>query len=98
MGPHEADRFLLDSLEDQARGMGTSARPITPDQWLAQGNTVAIGGQSFEILHCPGHTPGSVVLFCPAQRFALVGDVLFKGSIGRNGFPVWRSRVSCRRN
>lgn len=86
-GPHEADRFLLDGLEEQGRAYGMIARSVVPDRWLQEGDTVEIAGHSFSVLHCPGHSPGSVVLYNPAQRFALVGDVLFRGSIGRTDFP-----------
>ena len=58
-----------------------------PDRWLEEGDTVTVGGHTFEIFHCPGHSPGSVVYYNRAQRFALVGDVIFQGSIGRTDFP-----------
>ena len=87
IGPHIADKFLLDGLEAQGARFGLSARPVTPDRWLADGDTIEIGGQPFAVLHCPGHSPGSVVYFNAGQRFALVGDVLFAGSIGRTDFP-----------
>ena len=88
-GPHEADKFLLDGLAAQGLAMGVAGmRNVTPDRWLAEGDTVTAGGATFSVLHCPGHSPGSVVLVNAAQRFALVGDVLFKGSIGRWDFPM----------
>lgn len=87
VGPHIADKFLLDGLAEQAKRFGFSARAVTPDRWLDEGQTIAISGQPFEIFHCPGHSPGSVVMFNRRQRFALVGDVLFAGSIGRTDFP-----------
>jgi glyoxylase-like metal-dependent hydrolase (beta-lactamase superfamily II) len=87
-GPHEADRFLLDGLAGQGLAMGMlGVRNLTPDRWLAEGDTVSAAGAAFEVLHCPGHSPGSVVLVNRPQRFALVGDVLFAGSIGRTDFP-----------
>jgi glyoxylase-like metal-dependent hydrolase (beta-lactamase superfamily II) len=86
-GPHEADRPLLDRLEEQGQAYGMAARPLTPDRWLKEGDTVSVAGHSFEVLHCPGHSPGSVVLVNRPQRFALVGDVLFQGSIGRTDLP-----------
>ena len=86
-GPHEADRPLLDALKAQGEAYGVEARAVTPDRWLAEGDTVTVAGHTFEVLHCPGHSPGSVVLVNRAQRFALVGDVLFQGSIGRTDFP-----------
>jgi hydroxyacylglutathione hydrolase len=88
-GPHEADRPLLDALADQGQAYGmVSARPVTPDRWLAEGDTVTIAGHKFDVLHCPGHSPGSVVLVNRPQKFALVGDVLFQGSIGRTDLPL----------
>jgi glyoxylase-like metal-dependent hydrolase (beta-lactamase superfamily II) len=86
-GPHEADAFLLDGLEVQGRSYGIEAQAIVPDRWLQEGDTVEVAGHKFSVLHCPGHSPGSVVLYNSAQRFALVGDVLFRGSIGRTDFP-----------
>jgi glyoxylase-like metal-dependent hydrolase (beta-lactamase superfamily II) len=87
-GPHEADAFLLDDLADQGSAFGlVGVRAVTPDRWLAEGDTVSVAGATFSVLHCPGHSPGSVALVNTAQHFALVGDVLFRGSIGRTDFP-----------
>ena len=87
-GPHRADEFLLRSLVEQGRKWGMpEARNVTPDRWLEEGDTVSIGEVAFDILHCPGHSPGSVVFVNRAQNFALVGDVLFQGSIGRSDLP-----------
>jgi glyoxylase-like metal-dependent hydrolase (beta-lactamase superfamily II) len=87
-GPHQADKFLLDGLAEQARAFGLDGvRPVTPDRWLEEGDTVTVAGATFSVLHCPGHSPGSVVFVNAAQSFALVGDVLFRGSIGRTDFP-----------
>lgn len=85
IGPHKADKFLLDDLPNNK--FGIPARAVTPDRWLEEGESVEIAGRAFEIFHCPGHSPGSVVYFSKAQRLALVGDVLFSGSIGRTDFP-----------
>ena len=87
-GPDEWDRFLLDGLEEQGRAYGIAGvRNVLPGRWLKEGDTVEAAGRRFDVLHCPGHTPGSVVLFDPSARFALVGDVLFHGSVGRTDFP-----------
>ncbi|GJD35308.1 MBL fold metallo-hydrolase [Methylobacterium aerolatum] len=87
-GPHLADKFLLDSLPQTAAQYGLeAARPVTPDRWLEEGDAVQVGALSFDILHCPGHSPGSVVFMSRDARFALVGDVVFKGSIGRTDLP-----------
>jgi glyoxylase-like metal-dependent hydrolase (beta-lactamase superfamily II) len=86
-GPDQRDKFLLDSLEKQARGFGFEARNVTPDRWLQEGDSVTLGAHRFDVLHCPGHTPGHIVFINRAARFALLGDVLFQGSIGRTDFP-----------
>lgn len=87
-GPHEADRPLIDRVSDQARQFGLpDVRAMTPDRWLSEGETVDIAGLDFEVLHCPGHAPGHVVFFHAPSRLAIVGDVLFKGSVGRTDLP-----------
>ncbi|MEF2073283.1 MBL fold metallo-hydrolase [Consotaella aegiceratis] len=88
-GPHEADRFLLDGIEDQARmfGVGGGYRNVLPDCWLTEGEMLELGPHRFEVLHCPGHAPGHVVFFDRAARFLHAGDVLFAGSIGRTDLP-----------
>jgi glyoxylase-like metal-dependent hydrolase (beta-lactamase superfamily II) len=87
-GPHEEDQFLIDSLPDQAAryGFPPSAR-FVPNRWLADGDAVSVGNEFFQVLHCPGHTPGHVVLLHEGQRVAWVGDVLFAGSVGRTDLP-----------
>lgn len=87
-GPHPDDRFWLDSLDTAGREFGFSgAEPFVPDRWLYQGDTVNVGAIVLEVSHCPGHTPGHIIFFQPAARLAIVGDVLFRGSIGRTDFP-----------
>jgi glyoxylase-like metal-dependent hydrolase (beta-lactamase superfamily II) len=87
-GPHRADLFLLESLAETGRSYGiTGARAVTPNRWLDEGDEVTIGNASFSLLHCPGHSPGSVVFIQAEQRFAIMGDVLFRGSIGRTDLP-----------
>ena len=87
-GPDERDAFLLDGLAEQGRAYGMAeARNVRPDRWLREGDTVALGDHRFDVLHCPGHTPGHLVFVDKASRFALVGDVLFRGSVGRTDFP-----------
>lgn len=87
-GPHRDDRFWIDALAEQSRSFGLPlAESFEPDRWLDQGDRVRFGAIELEVLHCPGHTPGHLVFFHPESRLALVGDVLFKGSIGRTDFP-----------
>ena len=89
-GPHKADEFLMQGVERQSASYGLAGlnlRNATSGRWLVEGDTVTIAGHAFETFHCPGHSPGSIVYFNRGQRFALVGDVLFQGSIGRTDFP-----------
>jgi glyoxylase-like metal-dependent hydrolase (beta-lactamase superfamily II) len=87
-GPHPDDLFLLEELGRNARNPGfADAENCTPDRWLADGDTVSVGEIEFGVRHCPGHTPGHVVLFNAANRIAFVGDVLFAGSVGRSDLP-----------
>ena len=88
VGPHRADAFLLEHVVESARQFGlTGLKNVTPDRWLDEGETVEIGELSFSVLHCPGHSPGSVAFINKDQRLAVVGDVLFAGSIGRTDLP-----------
>ncbi len=87
-GPDERDGFLLESLEQQGARFGiTDVRNVTPARWLVEGETVSIGDLTFNVLHVPGHTPGHLVFVNTRARFALVGDTLFQGSVGRTDFP-----------
>ncbi len=87
-GPHPDDLFWIEQIPAAVETWGlTGARAFTPDRWLGEGDTVQVGEAIFEVRHCPGHTPGHVIFFNRQARFAQVGDVLFKGSIGRTDFP-----------
>jgi glyoxylase-like metal-dependent hydrolase (beta-lactamase superfamily II) len=87
-GPDERDEFLLSNLESQGARFGiTDMRNVKPTRWLVEGETLSIGDLTFSVLHVPGHTPGHVVFVNAPARFALVGDTLFQGSIGRTDFP-----------
>ena len=87
-GPHAGDAFLLDELPRQSQRYGFPlAASFIPDRWLKDGDSVQIGEEVLTVLHTPGHTPGHVAFFDPAANLALVGDVLFRGSIGRTDFP-----------
>ncbi|MDE2401174.1 MAG: MBL fold metallo-hydrolase [Burkholderiales bacterium] len=88
IGPHQGDQFWIDALPQQSEMFGfPPAEHFAPTRWLNEGDTVQIGQCTLQVLHCPGHTPGHVVLFDPSTRHAFVGDVLFAGSIGRTDFP-----------
>ena len=87
-GPDARDRFLLDHIEGQQAVLGlTGMGNVTPDRFLAEGDEFEFGALRFDVLHCPGHTPGSVVYVEKTARLAIVGDVLFRGSVGRSDFP-----------
>lgn len=85
-GPDRRDQFLLDIIADQAARYGFQAENVVPDRWLREGDVIELVGHRFEVLHCPGHTPGHVVFINQAARFAILGDVLFQGSVGRTDF------------
>ena len=87
-GPHREDQFWIDGMPQQSKMFGfPDVRSFTPDRWLEHGDHVCFGNVEMAVLHCPGHTPGHVVFFNSAARLAVVGDVLFQGSIGRTDFP-----------
>lgn len=88
VGPHSEDRFLFEALPEQSRMFGLAdCQSFTPDQWLAQGDVVRVGEERFEVLHCPGHTPGHIVFYNRNAQLILMGDVLFRGGVGRSDFP-----------
>ncbi|MBI4191267.1 MAG: MBL fold metallo-hydrolase [Betaproteobacteria bacterium] len=87
-GPHPEDAFLIERLPEQSARFGLPlAAAFTPDRWLAGGDSVHFGNVELEVRHCPGHTPGHVIFFERTARLAVVGDVLFHGSIGRTDLP-----------
>lgn len=88
-GPSKEDQFWLSHLPEQAARFGLpTCVPFTPDVWLKEGDTIKVGEETLNVLHCPGHTPGHVVFVHHPSKLALVGDVLFQGSIGRTDFPL----------
>ncbi|PCI58895.1 MAG: hypothetical protein COB37_12360 [Kordiimonadales bacterium] len=88
IGPHIEDKFWLDQIEEHAAKYGMAGlRCCTPDTWLKDGDEITFGNQKLAVLHTPGHTPGHVVLYNEERKVAFVGDVIFKGSIGRTDFP-----------
>jgi glyoxylase-like metal-dependent hydrolase (beta-lactamase superfamily II) len=87
-GPNKQDLFLLERLPESGAQFGMAGvRAVVPDRWLREGDEVTVGGLVFDIFEAPGHTPGSVVFYNSENRFALMGDVLFQGSVGRTDLP-----------
>lgn len=87
-GPHEDDRFWIDGMPQQSKMFGFPAvRSFTPTRWLKHGDRITVGQDELQVIHCPGHTPGHVCFYHPASALAIVGDVLFAGSVGRTDFP-----------
>ncbi|WP_174274223.1 MBL fold metallo-hydrolase [Sphingomonas bacterium] len=86
-GPQEEDRFWISRLGDDGRNYGIAGESFEPDRWLENGDRVTVGELVLDVLHCPGHTPGHVVFHHAPSKLAIVGDVLFQGSIGRTDFP-----------
>ena len=91
-GPHRDDLFWIEQLGVDGPKYGIAGRPFEPSRWLDQGDTVTVGELTLQVAHCPGHTPGHVVFHHPESKLALVGDVLFKGSIGRWDFPMGKQQ------
>ena len=87
-GPHEDDRFWISRLDEDGKKFGINGAAFEPDRWLNDGDKVSVGELELDVIHCPGHTPGHVVFFHKPSKFAIVGDVLFQGSIGRTDFPM----------
>ncbi len=89
IGPHIADKPLCEGIQSQAQmfGLAEGYENLSPDRWLEEGDSVDIAGHSFSVLHCPGHAPGHVIFYSAGHKFAHVGDVLFRGSIGRTDLP-----------
>jgi hydroxyacylglutathione hydrolase len=87
-GPEESDRFWIARLEDDGRSYGIPAKVFEPERWLNEGDKVTVGELVLDVYHCPGHTPGHVIFHHPPSKLALVGDVLFQGSVGRTDFPL----------
>ena len=86
-GPHINDKFLLDELQKQGEMFGMLSKNCNPDKWLNEGDTIELGNEKLEVYFCPGHTPGHIIFFNKNSKLALVGDVLFNGSIGRTDLP-----------
>ena len=75
-GPHRDDQFWIDGIEAAGLQYGVAgAKRFTPDRWLEDGDTVTLGETTWQVRHCPGHTPGHVVFIHEG------------GSIGRTDFP-----------
>lgn len=88
IGPHRDDMFWINMLPQQAQMMGfTPVDGFVPDRFLTDGDRVLVGKSQLQVFHCPGHTPGHIIFYSPELQLALVGDVLFKGSVGRTDFP-----------
>lgn len=86
-GPHEDDLFWISKLAEDGQRYGINGKPFQSDRYLVDGDTVTVGKLVLNVRHCPGHTPGHVVFHHPPSHLAIVGDVLFQGSIGRTDFP-----------
>ena len=85
-GPHREDLFLLEKLDTQGKAYGMGGEAFVPQRWLEDGDSVRVGDLELQVIHCPGHTPGHIVFYHAPSKLAIVGDVLFKGSIGRTDF------------
>ena len=89
IGPHREDMFWIEILPDQYQRYGLPGKPksFVPDKFLEEGDSYSFGNIKFDVFHCPGHTPGHIVFLNSENKLAIVGDVIFQGSIGRTDFP-----------
>ena len=87
-GPQIEDEFLTSTLETQGKAYGIpNAQNFVPDRWLNEGDQIELDGEKLDVYHCPGHTPGHVIFHHIESKLAIVGDVLFQGSVGRTDLP-----------
>lgn len=89
IGPHKDDQWWLDRIEESwaKYGQAGMGKDVTPDRYLEEGDVLTLGDVEFHVVHTPGHTPGHVVIYNQDLKIAFVGDVLFRGSVGRTDFP-----------
>ncbi len=89
VGPHKADKPLLDNLEMQAQrfGLEGAVRNCVPDRFLTEGETVSFGDHVFEVLHCPGHAPGHVVYYEQGGEIRPCRRRAVSRSVGRTDLP-----------
>ncbi len=89
---HEADVPLLSAAVDQGRLYGVDVeKPPAPERLIGESDEIAVGSATWRILHCPGHSPGSVCFYDEENGFIVGGDVLFQGSIGRT--DLWKGSM-----
>ena len=86
-GPHKEDLFLLESLQEQGKMLGMECENCVPDRWLNEGDEIKLANENLKVLFCPGHSPGHVVFYHPESKMVIIGDVLFRGSVGRTDLP-----------
>jgi hydroxyacylglutathione hydrolase len=88
---HKGDAFLYDAFAMQAAMFGWQPRTSTPvERWIEHGDRIALGKRELEVIHTPGHTPGSVcfeIADPDGGRLLFAGDTLFRRSIGRTDLP-----------
>jgi hydroxyacylglutathione hydrolase len=85
---HPDDRPFYDNANLQAQQFGMRVDALPPiDHALAHGQTLDVADLRFEVRHVPGHSPGHVILVLAEADCAFVGDVVFRGSIGRTDLP-----------
>ena len=94
LGPDRRDAFLLSTIEKQAAHFGLSGMvSVVPDRFLEDGETLRLLGHDIEVRHLPGHTPGHVVFIDHASGRAIVGDTLFRRTVGRTDFAYGDSEA-----
>lgn len=96
-GPNIKDKLLLDNLPQQSDFFNMDyCLPFKPDVWLEHGNKIKIGNLLFNVIHCPGHTPGHIIFFEKNKRFLISGDTIFNNSIARTDLPQGDYKLLCK--
>lgn len=86
---HKDDEFLGKRLQMQADAFGIMEKieDVSIDTYLKEGDIIKVGSGKLEVLHVPGHSPGSIALYDKEDDFVITGDALFQGSVGRTDLP-----------
>lgn len=81
---HEAEKeYLYGFSEHVHRLIGETLVPFVVDYWIKGDKSVGLGDLDIVILHTPGHTPGSISIYSPSQKYLITGDLIFQGGVGR---------------
>ena len=84
---YEDAEMLTNPTKNLSRMLGLTVVSPPPDIMLKDGDKIKVGSLELEVIHTPGHTPGSISLYCRKEKVVFTGDTLFAGSVGRTDLP-----------